>query len=249
MTAIDQLLAQVTVSSSHLSPLHPHSLLSLSFIHSHCARIVVILSHPKDSVADVRQSAESCSDKVPVASAPHFHQPFSLAMSSPSTAPLATPAAPNDTNDTQKDSSDTTEAPPVQPVFAALKATHISKKTEYRRIRCPAHRYTPLREHWEQILTPLVEYLQLQVSKCIYTYIYVGKKEDDIGTIADTRRVVSVQPTESHASNSGRKRCNTRLQSDFFISSSTIKIGFTFNLTQNFLGPLQYQDTKHWTQD
>lgn len=36
-------------------------------------------------------------------------------------------------------------------------------KVEYRRIRCPAHRYTPLRQHWEQILTPLVEYLKLQV--------------------------------------------------------------------------------------
>jgi hypothetical protein len=35
---------------------------------------------------------------------------------------------------------------------------------EYRRVRCPTHRYTPLREHWEQILTPLVEYLKLQVS-------------------------------------------------------------------------------------
>ena len=35
--------------------------------------------------------------------------------------------------------------------------------SEYRRVRCPPHRYTPLREHWEQILTPLVEYLKLQV--------------------------------------------------------------------------------------
>jgi len=36
-------------------------------------------------------------------------------------------------------------------------------KVEYRRIRCPPHRYTPLREQWAQILTPLVEYLKLQV--------------------------------------------------------------------------------------
>ena len=36
-------------------------------------------------------------------------------------------------------------------------------QAEYRRIRCPAHRYTPLRNSWEQILTPLVQYLQLQV--------------------------------------------------------------------------------------
>ena len=51
-----------------------------------------------------------------------------------------------------------------QPVFPKLSAAQASgNKIEYRRVRCPAHRYTPLREHWEQILTPLVEYLKLQV--------------------------------------------------------------------------------------
>jgi hypothetical protein len=51
-----------------------------------------------------------------------------------------------------------------QPVFAKLSAAQASgNKVEYRRIRCPPHRYTPLREHWEQMLTPLVEYLKLQV--------------------------------------------------------------------------------------
>jgi RNA-binding protein PNO1 len=51
-----------------------------------------------------------------------------------------------------------------QPHFAELSAVQATGKVEYRRVRCPAHRYTPLREHWEQILTPLVEYLKLQVS-------------------------------------------------------------------------------------
>lgn len=51
-----------------------------------------------------------------------------------------------------------------QPVFPKLSAAQASgNKIEYRRVRCPPHRYTPLREHWEQILTPLVEYLKLQV--------------------------------------------------------------------------------------
>lgn len=51
-----------------------------------------------------------------------------------------------------------------QPVFPQISAAQASgNKIEYRRVRCPAHRYTPLREHWEQILTPLVEYLKLQV--------------------------------------------------------------------------------------
>lgn len=51
-----------------------------------------------------------------------------------------------------------------QPVFPKLSAAQAAgNKVEYRRVRCPTHRYTPLREHWEQILTPLVEYLKLQV--------------------------------------------------------------------------------------
>lgn len=64
-----------------------------------------------------------------------------------------------------------------QPMFAKLSAHAASQqqqrtdknkntnitKAEYRRVRCPAHRYTPLRECWEQLLTPLVEYLKLQV--------------------------------------------------------------------------------------
>lgn len=52
-----------------------------------------------------------------------------------------------------------------QPHFPEMSAVQASGgKVEYRRVRCPPHRYTPLREHWEQILTPLVEYLKLQVS-------------------------------------------------------------------------------------
>merc|ERR1711933_445313 len=49
------------------------------------------------------------------------------------------------------------------PKFEKLKAVDSIGQKEYRRIRCPPHRYTPLRENWEHILTPLVEYLKLQV--------------------------------------------------------------------------------------
>jgi hypothetical protein len=61
---------------------------------------------------------------------------------------------------------------PEQPQFPKLSAAQAAaasggsgnrRSSEYRRVRCPPHRYTPLREHWEQILTPLVEYLKLQV--------------------------------------------------------------------------------------
>jgi len=51
-----------------------------------------------------------------------------------------------------------------QPTFPKLSAmADKGGKSEYRRVRCPPHRYTPLREDWEQILTPLVQYLKLQV--------------------------------------------------------------------------------------
>ena len=58
-----------------------------------------------------------------------------------------------------------------QPIFPQISASQANgNKVEYRRIRCPAHRYTPLREHWEQILTPLVEYLKLQVRMLLSMY-------------------------------------------------------------------------------
>lgn len=51
-----------------------------------------------------------------------------------------------------------------QPTFPKLSAMAAKGgKVEYRRVRCPPHRYTPLREDWEQILMPLVQYLKLQV--------------------------------------------------------------------------------------
>jgi hypothetical protein len=65
-----------------------------------------------------------------------------------------------------------------QPVFPKLSAAQAAgNKVEYRRIRCPTHRYTPLREHWEQILTPLVEYLKLQVRKRTIFRPFISKRK------------------------------------------------------------------------
>lgn len=50
---------------------------------------------------------------------------------------------------------------PKYPRISAIAAK--GGKKEFRRIRCPQHRLTPLRDTWEQILTPLVEFLKLQV--------------------------------------------------------------------------------------
>ena len=84
----------------------------------------------------------------------------------PSSKMTATTASAQPRMDTTEDvsMSDETHAfPDEQPQLPSLSAVEASSRIEYRRIRCPPHRYTPLREHWEQILTPLVEYLQLQV--------------------------------------------------------------------------------------
>ncbi len=59
---------------------------------------------------------------------------------------------------------DATDSAPMLPTFPKLSAHASSNgRSEYRRIRCPPHRYTPLRENWENILTPLVDFLKLQV--------------------------------------------------------------------------------------
>ena len=52
----------------------------------------------------------------------------------------------------------------VAPDFPALNASAVSGGvTEYRRIRCPPNRLTPLRTEWENIMSPVVEYLKLQI--------------------------------------------------------------------------------------
>lgn len=49
------------------------------------------------------------------------------------------------------------------PVFEQMSQQNHGSESLYRRVRCPAHRYTPLRNDWEAILAPLVHYLKLQV--------------------------------------------------------------------------------------
>ena len=61
-----------------------------------------------------------------------------------------------------------------QPTFPKLNAmAERGGKIEYRRIRCPKHRYTPLRNDWEQILMPLVHFLKFQVSYRRFHYSWI----------------------------------------------------------------------------
>lgn len=74
----------------------------------------------------------------------------------------------NNNNDDNDDVMDNSVEMPTFDKLSAQQAAASNKKggknqSEYRRVRCPQHRYSPLRESWEQIITPLVEFLGLQV--------------------------------------------------------------------------------------
>jgi RNA-binding protein PNO1 len=52
----------------------------------------------------------------------------------------------------------------VSPDFPALTATEMGTGSkEYRRIRVPPHRLTPLRQEWDVIMQPITEHLLLQI--------------------------------------------------------------------------------------
>jgi hypothetical protein len=90
---------------------------------------------------------------------------------------LAAAAAAGRDNDSDDDDEMGGEGGNVeQPTFAKLNAmADRGGKSEYRRVRCPKHRYTPLREDWEQILMPLVQFLKLQVCSMYHLYHSNGR--------------------------------------------------------------------------
>ena len=70
----------------------------------------------------------------------------------------------DDDGDADDDEMDHEDDQIEQPTFKKLSAmSDRGGRVEYRRVRCPKHRYTPLRQDWEQILMPLVQFLKLQV--------------------------------------------------------------------------------------
>lgn len=51
-----------------------------------------------------------------------------------------------------------------KPSFPALTAQQMAGgKIEVRKLRVPPHRYTPLRDQWESIMRPIVEFMKLQI--------------------------------------------------------------------------------------
>lgn len=72
-----------------------------------------------------------------------------------------------DKDDNKSDSGDDDDdikATKNQPLFPPVSQdASLGGKIEYRRVRCPPNRLTPLRNQWEQLMSPVVEFLKLQI--------------------------------------------------------------------------------------
>ncbi|KAM4771408.1 RNA-binding protein PNO1 [Rhinophrynus dorsalis] len=82
---------------------------------------------------------------------------------------------------------DTGEQPSKRPDFPPISGDKLmGDKDEIRKIPVPSHRYTPLKENWMKIFTPIVEHLQLQVRFNLKTRnveIKTCKETTDVGAL------------------------------------------------------------------
>ncbi|XP_078086517.1 RNA-binding protein PNO1 [Mustelus asterias] len=84
-----------------------------------------------------------------------------------------------------------TERPRKRPEFPAVSGQQLlDGKHEFRIVAVPAHRYTPLKENWLKIFTPIVEHLQLQVRFNLKT------RNVEIKTCKDTHDISSLTKAE-----------------------------------------------------
>lgn len=51
----------------------------------------------------------------------------------------------------------------LKPSFPPIAAGGPQVASETRTVRCPAHRYTPLKENWDAIVKPIVEHMKLMI--------------------------------------------------------------------------------------
>lgn len=72
-----------------------------------------------------------------------------------------------------------------RPSFPPIKREKLDSGSEIRKISVPAHRYSPLKENWMKLFTPIVEHLHLQIRfnlKNRQVEIRTCKDTEDIGT-------------------------------------------------------------------
>ena len=71
-----------------------------------------------------------------------------------------------------------------RPAFPPIKREKLENGVEIRKISVPAHRYSPLKENWMKLFTPIVEHLHLQIRfnlKNRQVEIRTCKDTEDIG--------------------------------------------------------------------
>uniref|UniRef100_A0A8C2XHA3 RNA-binding protein PNO1 n=3 Tax=Cyclopterus lumpus TaxID=8103 RepID=A0A8C2XHA3_CYCLU len=73
-----------------------------------------------------------------------------------------------------------------RPQFPPISSDKLKGPDEMRKVAVPAHRYTPLKENWLKIFTPIVENLQLQVRFNLKT------RNVEIKTCKDTQDISSL---------------------------------------------------------
>lgn len=90
------------------------------------------------------------------------------------------------TNKNEDSSMEVSEGTTVdRPSFPPIKREKLENGTEIRKISVPAHRYSPLKESWMKLFTPIVENLHLQIRfnlKNRQVEIRTCKTTEDIGT-------------------------------------------------------------------
>jgi len=89
-----------------------------------------------------------------------------------------------DTAPAAMDTIDAAAAPRLPPISAQNLQ---SDKSDFRKIPVPANRYTPLKENWLKIFTPIVEHLGLQVR------FNLKSRNVEIKTCKETKDIRSVQ--------------------------------------------------------
>ncbi|CAF5226448.1 unnamed protein product, partial [Rotaria magnacalcarata] len=67
-----------------------------------------------------------------------------------------------ETNEGENPSMDTEQTRTAQ--FPQINAAELKDDTDsFRKVPIPAHRYTPLKDQWMKLYSPIVEYLHLQI--------------------------------------------------------------------------------------
>lgn len=75
------------------------------------------------------------------------------------------------------------EAAVSRPAFPPVKREKLDSGIEIRKIAVPAHRYSPLKENWMKLFTPIVEHLNLQIR------FNLKNRQVEIRTCKDTQEI------------------------------------------------------------